>query len=147
MADALVVDASVVAKWFLKDELESEVGLADRVLLALLSGDAELHAPTTLRYAICGLLTKFCRVRIPSTGIPRLSKTDALDHVRDFFSLPLIFHDHRADEELESVELAVDHGKSYYDMTYIHLAACWDASAVSSTSACLAAWGRTFRGI
>jgi hypothetical protein len=29
MADRLVVDALVVAKWFLKDELEADVDLAD----------------------------------------------------------------------------------------------------------------------
>ncbi len=34
MADRLVVDASVVAKWFLKDELEADVDLADGLLVA-----------------------------------------------------------------------------------------------------------------
>ncbi len=122
MADTMVVDASVVAKWFLKDELESAVNLANRLLVALLAGDADLRAPKTLQYEICGLLTKACRVRVPSTGIPRLSKGDALDHVRDFYPLPLLFHEPGTSEEVESVELAIDHAKSYYDMTYVRLA-------------------------
>ena len=122
MADRLVVDASVVGKWFLKDELETDVDLADGLLVALLAGDADLHAPKTLQYEICGMLTKACRVRVPSTGKPRLSKIAAVEHVRDFFSLPLQFHEPTAEEEVTSVELAVDHARSYYDMTYLSLA-------------------------
>src|SRR5208283_1812193 len=106
MADQFVVDASVVAKWFLKDELEADVDLADGLLVALLAGDVDLHAPKTLRYEICGLLTKACRVRVPSTGKPRLNKIDAVEHMRDFFALPVQFHEAEAEEEVASVELA-----------------------------------------
>jgi predicted nucleic acid-binding protein len=122
MADRMVVDASVAAKWFLKDELESALDLADDLLAALLAGDIELHAPNTLRYEMCGLLTKAYRQSVPSTGGRRLGKADALAHVRDFFALPLRFHDPDSEKEAEAVELGIDHGKSYYDMTYVRLA-------------------------
>ena len=122
MADRIVVDASVAAKWFLKDELESDLDLADNLLTALLAGDLELHAPNTLRYEMCGLLTKACRVSVPSTGSRRLGKADALAHVQDFFALPLQFDVADPEKEAEAVELAVDHVKTYYDMTYVRLA-------------------------
>ncbi len=122
MVDRMVVDASVVAKWFLKDQLETELDVADELLAAFLAGDLELHAPQALRYEICGLLTKACRQRLPGTSSRRLRKADAIAHVRDFFDLPLQVHDATPDEEVEAVELGVDNGKSYYDMTYVRLA-------------------------
>jgi predicted nucleic acid-binding protein len=81
---------------------------------------------------------------VPSTGLPRLTKADALDHVRNFFSLPVEFHELRADEELESVELAVDHGKSYYDMTYIRLAAMLGCKCCIADLRVLGGVGPTF---
>lgn len=122
MADRMVVDASVAAKWFLKDEEEPEVDVADNLLAALLADELELHAPETLRYEMCGLLTRACRQPVGSTGLKRLAKTDALAYVRDFFALPLQFHRADSEREAEAVELGVDHGKSYYDMTYVRLA-------------------------
>ena len=41
-------------------------------------------------------------MRVPSTGKPRLSKIDAVEHVRDFSSLPLQFHEPAAEEEVAS---------------------------------------------
>jgi predicted nucleic acid-binding protein len=122
MVEPMVVDASVVAKWFLRDELEVELDAADDLLAAFFAGEIELHAPATLQYEVCGLLTKACRQRLPSTSGPRLQKADAIAHVRDFFAIPLQFHEATSDGEVEAVELGVDHGKSYYDMTYVRLA-------------------------
>ena len=144
MADRLVVDASVVAKWFLKDKLEADVDLADGLLVALLAGDVDLHAPKTLRYEICGLLTKACRVRVSSTGKPRLSKIDAVEHVRDFLALPLQFHEPAAEEEVASVELAVDHARSYYDMTYLRLAMILGCKCCVADQRVLGGVGPTF---
>jgi predicted nucleic acid-binding protein len=43
--ERMVVDATVVGKWFLKDALETDTDVADEILIALLAGDLELHAP------------------------------------------------------------------------------------------------------
>jgi predicted nucleic acid-binding protein len=144
MVDRIVIDASVVAKWFLKDELETDVDLADRLLGSFLAGDGELHAPNVLRYEICGLLTKACRVRLPSTGKPRLNKADAIGLARDFFFLPIQFHELSAEDEVESMEMGIDHGKSYYDMTYICLAKVLGCKCCLADQRALGGVGPTF---
>ena len=43
MPDRLVIDASVVAKWFLSDEADKDA--ADKLLLLLLADEIEMSAP------------------------------------------------------------------------------------------------------
>ena len=97
-----------------------------------------------MRYEICGLLTKACRVRVPSTGKPRLNKIDAVEHMRDFFALPVKFHEAEAEEEVASVELAVDHARSYYDMTYLRLAMILGCKCCVADQRVLGGVGPTF---
>ena len=47
MPERMVIDASVTAKWFLKDPLETDTDLADEILIAMLAEDVELHAPAS----------------------------------------------------------------------------------------------------
>lgn len=122
MRDCMVVDASVAAKWFLRDVMETNIDVANDILLALLTGDLELHAPKTIRYEVCGLLAKACRVPLRGTATKRLEKKDAIGHVRDFFRLPIQIHEATVEEEVEAVEMAADYRKSYYDMSYVRLA-------------------------
>jgi predicted nucleic acid-binding protein len=46
MPDRLVIDASVVAKWFLSDEADKDA--ADKLLLLLLADEIEMSAPRVL---------------------------------------------------------------------------------------------------
>jgi hypothetical protein len=78
MADLMVVDATVVAKWFLKDPLETDTDLADDILIALLVGDLELHAPRILSYEVSGLLARACLTRPPGAGAARLTRDRAV---------------------------------------------------------------------
>lgn len=121
MTERLVIDASVAAKWFLKDALEADVDLAEDILLALLAGDIELHAPRLISYEVCGLLAKACAHRGRGRA-SRLTKEKAVVCVREFFGLPIQIAEATAEEGMEALEMAVNYAKGHYDMTYIRLA-------------------------
>jgi predicted nucleic acid-binding protein len=123
MADLTVLDASVAAKWFLRDEQELHIEEADYLLLRLLADDIELYAPRVIYYEVCQLLNKACRQRDENTGAFRLSKEKALQGAREFLALPIQIVDTTEVEYVEALELAVDHHRrSHADMTYIKLA-------------------------
>jgi predicted nucleic acid-binding protein len=122
MAERLVIDATVAGKWFLKDPLETDTDLADEILIALLAGDIEFHAPRIITYEVPGLLTRACLTRPPGTGSARLTKDRAIQCVREFFALPIQIVDTTELESEAALELAVGYSKGFYDMTYIRLA-------------------------
>ncbi len=115
MAEALVVDASVAAKWFLKDEEHSD--LADVLLAAFLAGRVVLHAPDLLLHEVCATITKACR-----TSPARLKLDGALDYIRDLFELPLSLASADKARSLAASRMAVANSKTYSDMTYVCLA-------------------------
>ncbi len=122
ITDSIVIDASVAAKWFLKDELEDDVDQAEYLLQALSEGVVELHAPQIFRYEICGLLTRACLTRHPQGGRTRLGKQDAIDSIHDIFDLPIEIHDITTDECVEALDMAVDYHKTHADIVYVQLA-------------------------
>jgi predicted nucleic acid-binding protein len=122
MADRMVVDANVAGKWFLKDARESDVDLADEILVALLAGDIELHAPRIIRYELSGLLTKACLTRDPHNKTPRVRGDQASAFIREFFRLPIRIRAATEAEAVEALQLAVTYSKGHYDMTYLRLA-------------------------
>jgi len=126
MAERMVIDASVAAKWFLRDDLEADVDLADDLLIALLANDLEIHAPRIFTYEVCGLLTKACLTRDPRTKTPRLGKEPAAECARSLFALPIQHAETTAEEGVEAIDLAVDYAKGHYDMTYLRLARALD---------------------
>lgn len=122
MADITILDASVAAKWFLKDELETHTEEAEELLLRLLAEDIELYAPRVIYYEVCQLLNKACRQSVPSTRTSRLSKDQAIQSAREFLALPIHILDTTEEEYIEALEVAVDSSKGHADMTYIKLA-------------------------
>ncbi len=122
MADLTVLDASVAAKWFLKDRLETYTEEADELLLRLLADDIELYAPRVIYYEVCQLLNRACRQRDPSTGAFRLSRENAIRSAREFLTLPICILDMTEEEYVGALEVAVDFSKGHADMTYIKLA-------------------------
>ena len=122
MPERLVIDASVAAKWFLKDPSEADVDLADDILSAFLAGDIELHAPRILSYELCGLLAKACAPQ-GRRGARRLSKEKAIAAVQEFFGLPIQISEATMEEGVEALEMAVDYAKRHYDMIYLPLLA------------------------
>ncbi len=126
MAERMVIDASVAAKWFLEDRFETDTDAANDILIALLAGDLEVHAPRIFTYEICGLLTKACQRRVPPTNHPRLTKGGALRCAHELFNLPIHVGEATESEGCEALELAVDYSKKHYDMTYVRLAQLLD---------------------
>lgn len=115
MAERLVIDASIAAKWFLDDE--SDVDLATDILAEFLAGDIELHAPRVFMYEVCSLLAKAC-------GGRRLTKADGSQKVRDLFALAQSIELIELEETsaVSSLEMSADFSKTFKDMTYLWLA-------------------------
>ena len=120
MTDRMVIDASIVAKWFLSDETDRDA--ADKLLLLLLSDDIEMSAPRVLLYEVCGLLTKACLTQVRETGANRLSLQTAEDCVRQLYELPIQIVDADANAARSALEMAVKFHKTFNDMTYVGLA-------------------------
>lgn len=132
MARQFVIDASVVAKWFLKDKSEGHLDLADEILTELLTGELDLHAPRIMSYEVCRLLWKACLTKDTENSSRRLQKEAALDCVKTLFRLPLCFAETTAEEGTISVNLGVKYGKNFYDMTYLRLAEELDCRVITA---------------
>lgn len=116
MADQLVVDASVAAKWLLEKD-EPDLELAAKLRRACIAGDVELHAPALLSYEVGHLLLSASR-RKP----PRLEEERAVAGIQQLFALPVHIHPPSEEEAVEVMRMAIRFFKSFYDMTYLHLA-------------------------
>ena len=124
MAERFVLDASVAAKWFLKDE--PDVDLAEELLNRILTGDLEAHVPHLFLYEVPGLLAQACGSRNPETRQPRFTKSQALDALADFFGVSLSVHQVDVHGASRALELAVDCSKRFKDMSYVNLAVSLD---------------------
>src|SRR5258708_1650739 len=122
MAERMVVDANIAIKWFLSDINEADIDKAREILLALLAGDLELHAPRIFMYEVCGALTKACGHRLTGTATPRISKDLAVQAIHELFGLPIVIEEASENEAIAALELAVTFSKGHYDMTYLRLA-------------------------
>ena len=122
MADLLVLDASVAAKWFLKDDLESYLDQADELLLRLLADDIELYAPRVIHYEVCQLLNRATRRLDPNTGTFRLTKEQAIQCAQEFLDLPVHVLDATEQEHIGALGVAIDYYRGHADMTYMELA-------------------------
>ncbi|QEH31972.1 hypothetical protein OJF2_04390 [Aquisphaera giovannonii] len=119
MADRLVIDASVAAKWFLDDE--QDVDLAEEILLRFLQGSLELRAPRVFRYEVCALLAKACGSKTAS-GNRRLSKDDGQQAVKQLFQLGIPLSDETEAAAAATLEKCISFSKTFKDMSYLHLA-------------------------
>ena len=115
-AKRFVVDASVAAKWLLEKD-EPDVELAAQRHHMSVAGEVELHAPSVFSYEVGHLLVAATR-RQP----PRLQGDEAVECIRKLFSLPIRIHPPCEEEAAAAMTMAVRFFKSFYDMTYLHLA-------------------------
>jgi predicted nucleic acid-binding protein len=107
-ANALVVDASVAAKWHLVDEEESDKALA--LLERFANGAVALWAPDQIRYEVPSAIT------VATTGRnPRLQVTVGRQAIEKFLSLGL--------STVNDTELIV----AAYDLVHLHGCAMYDA--------------------
>ena len=118
----MVVDASVALKWFLKDELEDDVDLANEVLFDALSGNLQLHGPDIFFHEVDGGLTRACLTRTHRGSPPRMNIQSALDALETLAAYPIQIHTSTLAHRQEVLNMAVHYAKGNYDMIYLHLA-------------------------
>ena len=108
-----VVDASIVAKWYLRDE--EFLPQADALLDNFLTGVEMLASPHFARYELANAVTRAVR-------LDRISGDDAASAVRDFAGLQ-IARELDSDSRLAAAaSLAGQFGVSFYDALYLALA-------------------------
>ncbi|MGH7150441.1 MAG: type II toxin-antitoxin system VapC family toxin [Planctomycetota bacterium] len=120
MAERLVVDASVAAKWFLKDE--ADVDLADDLLLQMLEEKVEAFGPALLTYEVAWLLIRAHRAASAPPGTTRLSREKVFECLRKFFGIPIRIELAEEGSSVGATELSLTHVKNYYEMVYVRLA-------------------------
>lgn len=108
--DKLVIDASVVVKWFVVESYSSE---ARRLLDAYKDGTVSFHAPDLLVSELANTIWK-------KQVLQGLTATEAKDILSAFNSLQVILTP--ATELINSAyNLAVEHRRSIYDSLYLAL--------------------------
>jgi predicted nucleic acid-binding protein len=113
--DSYVIDASVVAKWYLNDE--NLIDKAEDFLVRLLANEIILHAPEILRYELGHLLISAKR----QSERP-IDRNQCEEAYRTFCELPIIFHQLNDIQRQEVLSFANDFNKGFYDSSYIWLA-------------------------
>ena len=116
MADVLVVDASVAAKWHLPDE--DDIAIANRLLGRFVAGELGLVAPDIIRHEVVSAIT------VATLGrTPRLSVPEGGQAIADFLATGI---ETRPSVGLFSgaYDLVHQHGCAFYDALYLALAQC-----------------------
>jgi predicted nucleic acid-binding protein len=114
VAEALVVDASVAAKWYLPDE--DDVAIARDLLVRFAAGELALVAPDVIRHEVASAIT------VATLGrSPRLTVQAGEDAILDFLSTGIRTV---ADDALsrDAYHLVHQHGCALYDALYLALA-------------------------
>ncbi|HLB12681.1 MAG TPA: type II toxin-antitoxin system VapC family toxin [Dehalococcoidia bacterium] len=121
---ALVVDASVAAKWHLTDEEHTDK--ARLLLPGFASGLIDLWAPNYIRYEVPSAIAAAARGRAP-----RISPEQGMEAIGEFLSLGL--------KTVDTAELISDayllvhrHDCAFYDALYLALAQILDAPLITA---------------
>jgi predicted nucleic acid-binding protein len=112
--NSCVVDASVVARWFLGEETDALVQRALTLLVEYRSGRLNLHAPELLFVEVPNVFWK--QVRFAG-----LLPADANRAVAQLLAYEFVLHSH-ASLAGDAFELALAHRISVYDAAYVTLA-------------------------
>jgi predicted nucleic acid-binding protein len=112
--EALVIDASVAAKWHLTDEPDADA--AAQLLSRFTERGLTLLAPTQIRSEVPSSIT------VATLGTPpRLTRAEAEAAIAEFLALDLSLTDDTA-LALDAFRLVHQHGIAYYDALYVALA-------------------------
>ena len=109
MAESLIVDASVVAKWFNEGESHEREALA--LQSAWISGRIQLHSPSLVTYEVCNSIWKNPNIDD--------EKAESLSKLAIRLKPNLIFVEER--ESSETMSLARKRKITVYDAIYIVL--------------------------
>jgi predicted nucleic acid-binding protein len=109
-----VCDASVVVRWFLGNEQDPLVRGARVLFSELKAGALQVHAPELMIIEVANALWK--QVRLVG-----LAPDDAQRLIADLLAVDMTLHRHTQSAP-GALELAIMHGISAYDATYVFLA-------------------------
>ncbi len=126
MTEQWVVDASVIAKVYLRDEDHAEV--AEALVSRYVVGDADLIAPQFILYEVPSTILAAVRRR-------RLNPTRGEEAIREFFNLriPTVGDDATLQSMVEQAySLAQDVGCKIYDATYLVVALALDLPFITA---------------
>lgn len=110
----VIVDTSVVAKWFLEEE--------DSDRATLLMDKEPLGAPDLLRYELCNTFS--CN--------PGLTRSEISDFLDSFFKLSIEFHTLPNDGFYRIADLSREFQISAYDATFVALAEALKTSFITA---------------
>jgi predicted nucleic acid-binding protein len=108
-----ILDASVAAKWYLRDEKDTTK--ADAILHGHVRGTAPLLAPQLIRYEVTNSLLRAVRSN-------RINHDYAQRATRRFYALPIVEPSDSEERLAVALELAYGMGISFYDAVYVALA-------------------------
>lgn len=109
MSKSLVLDASVAAKWYIKEE-DSEK--AQDLLLDILGNKVSVWSPVVFWYEVGHILNMAERRE-------RIGNGDAVQAFRNLRMIPIGVIESSENEDIEALSLAIQHRKSFYDMSYL----------------------------
>jgi predicted nucleic acid-binding protein len=111
---ACVLDASIVARWFVGDPEEVHVRAARALFSEYRTGKIECHAPRFMLLEVANAIWKDCR-------FGSLAPDEGRTLIQELGVLDLVMHDH---EPLlaDAFDLALSQGVSAYDAIYLALA-------------------------
>jgi predicted nucleic acid-binding protein len=112
--NSCVLDASVIARWWLTDQNNEQLAACRSLRAALGTGELEAHVPDLAFNEVANTLWKAARFSDWTAAGVRTAVADLID-------LPLVAHESR--EYLrDAVALALDHTLTVYDASYVGLA-------------------------
>jgi len=119
---SLVVDSSVVFKWYRQPGDEDYVPQAVSILERHLHGDLEIHVPDLLFYEL-GNILRFKE---------RFVSKDALTILKETFELALQIHPIDLLLSEEAFRFAREHNITFYDASFVALSHLLDASFITA---------------
>ena len=134
--DKIVVDSSVVIKWFVTEPFSAD---ARRILDGYQSGTLTLFAPDLLNAEVGNIVWKKHRFQ-------GLAKTDAEQIVDVFRELAIAFTP-TAELLEEAFRLAVEHERTVYDALYVALSVREECPFVSADERLVNAIGKSFPNV
>mgnify|MGYP001823101678 CR=1 FL=1 len=120
MVTRLVLDTSVIIKWFRQDEIQA--GNALRLRSAYLDGRAQVAVPSLLAYELANVL----RYKAD------LTTAQVEDSVQSLFDMGLEWVPPSVGMIRRAVVIARDFDATVYDATFASLAEAWDATLVTA---------------
>ena len=126
MTERWVIDASVLAKIYLKDEDHTEI--AETIVSRYISGTIDLVAPQFILYEVPSTILAAVRRR-------RLNAERGYQAIREFFELriPLVGDDATLQSMIEAAyTLAQDTGCKIYDSLYLVVAEAFDCPFITA---------------